>query len=390
MENKLTPDQLVTYNNKRKDFDKSREINTVSPCVAPFNNMYFTTEGHAAPCWLLVGHLEQWSTDKSIKNIWFGPHFDKFREDLKNGVFESKCRVCKQKIEADTWPLAMAYDGFPVQEYPSCLELELSNQCNLECLMCEGRLSSGIRKNREKLPPMPNVYDDSFVEQLKEFIPHLKELRFNGGEPFAQKIVYDICMLVADMNPGLRINIATNGTVYNKQVKTILERCNIHLNISIDSLDKQNYESIRVNGDFDVLMENFNKFNQYCKENDRGLSVMVNPMRNNWWEMPKFVEFTNENKVHLWYNTIHHPEHLGIWNLPSSDLKNILDKLIPLSEKLKPTEYSNFVAYGNWEKFDHFVNKQINNWYIKQLTREAELDKKIINIVHANSYRGTK
>jgi radical SAM protein with 4Fe4S-binding SPASM domain len=378
--NNLTQEQILAYNEKRQEFDRSRKINTISPCVAPFNNMYFTVEGNVAPCWLLVGHVDKWSPLRSIKDIWQGEEFTTYRNNLIKGAFEKECRVCKQKIEADTWPLAMAYDGFSIKEYPTLMELELSNQCNLECVMCDGRLSSGIRKNRDKLPPMPAVYDDSFVEQLKEFIPHLEELRFNGGEPFAQKIVYDICMLVAEINPGLRINIATNGTVYNKQVRSILEKCNVSLNISIDSLDKENYESIRVNGNFDDLMENFQTFNNYCKLNERGLSVMVNPMRTNWWEMPEFVRFTNENKVNLWYNTIHHPEHLSIWSLPSQDLSIILQALELRVEELKPVNTENYVAYGNWEKLDHFVNKQIKNWYNKQQAREIESDKKIIKI----------
>jgi radical SAM protein with 4Fe4S-binding SPASM domain len=376
--NKLTREEIEAYNNKRKQFDQGREINTISPCVAPYNNMYFTTEGHVAPCWLLVGKLEKWSPTRSIKDIWFGEKFTEYRNNLKEGLFNSECRVCKQKIEADTWPLAMAYDGFTVKEYPTLLELELSNQCNLECIMCEGRLSSGIRKNRDNLPPMPMVYDDSFIEQLKEFIPHLEELRFNGGEPFAQKIVYDICMLVAELNPTLRINIATNGTVYNKQVRAILDKCNIHLNISIDSLDKENYESIRLNGDFDELMENFQTFKNYCHDNNRGLSVMVNPMNNNWWEMPNFVKFTIENKVHLWYNTIHHPEHLSIWKLPSSDISVILQTLEPMVDELKPINTDNYVAHGNWEKLDHFVNKQVRNWYNKQTAREKDQKKVFI------------
>jgi len=370
--NKLTEEQVNAYNEKRQAFDKSRNINTVSPCVAPYNNMYFTTQGRVAPCWLLVGFVDNWGPNRSIKDIWFGEKFTEYRNSLKNREFNSECRVCKQKIEADTWPLALAYDGFSVKEYPTLLELELSNQCNLECVMCEGRLSSGIRKNRDKLPPLPMIYDDSFVEQLKEFIPHLEELRFNGGEPFAQKIVYDICMVVAELNPSLRINMATNGTVYNKQVKDILEKCNIHLNISIDSLEKENYEAIRINGDFDVLMENFQIFKNYCHTNNRGLSVMVNPMNNNWWEMPNFVKFTIENKVNLWYNTIHHPAHLSIWKLPSSELDIILQKLKPQVEELRPKDFSNYVAQGNWEKLDHLVNKQISNWYQKQIDREKK------------------
>lgn len=378
--NKLTAEQINAYNDKRQAFDQNRSINKISPCIAPYNNMYFTTEGNVAPCWLLVGKLEKWGPKNSIKDIWFGEAFTTYRNNLKEGVFDSECRVCKQKIEADTWPLAMAYDGFSVKEYPTMLELELSNQCNLECIMCEGRLSSGIRKNRDKLPPLPQVYDDSFVEQLKEFIPHLEELRFNGGEPFAQKIVYDICMLVAEINPSLRINIATNGTVYNKQVRAILEKCNVSLNISIDSLDKENYEAIRINGNFDDLMNNFQTFKQYCQDNNRGLSVMVNPMNNNWWEMPEFVKFTTENKVHLWYNTIHHPEHLSIWKLPSADISVMLQTLQPQVDELKPEDFSNHVAYGNWEKLDHFVNKQLSNWYNKQLSREDEATKRVIQI----------
>ena len=379
--NKLSQEQILKYNVKRTEFDKNRSINTTSPCVAPFNNMYFTTEGRVAPCWLLVGHLDTWTTERSIKDIWFGEAFTKYRNNLTNGIFEKDCRVCKQKIEADTWPLALAYDGFSVKEYPTLLELELSNQCNLECVMCEGRLSSGIRKNRDNLPPLPMTYDDSFVEQLKEFIPHLEELRFNGGEPFAQKIVYDICMVVAELNPSLRINIATNGTVYNKQVQKIMDRCNLHLNISIDSLEKENYEAIRINGDFDLLMTNFQRFRDYCNSNKRGLSVMVNPMRNNWWEMPNFVEFATNNKVHLWYNTIHHPDHLSIWSLPSSDISVIIQTLELEVKRLKPDPLTdNFTALGNWEKLDHFVNKQITNWYNKQIEREQEINKKVIEI----------
>lgn len=369
----LTEQQIADYNNKRKQYDVTRQINMISPCIAPFNNMYFTTDGKVAPCWLLVGYADTWSNERSIHDIWTGEKFSKYREDLRNGIFNNACGVCKQKIEADTWPLAIAYDGFTVKKYPTLLELELSNQCNLECIMCEGRLSSGIRKNRDKLPPLPNIYDESFVEQLKEFIPHLEELRFNGGEPFAQKIVYDICMLAADLNPELKINIATNGTVYNKQVQAILEKCNIHLNISIDSLNKTNYEAIRINGNFDVLMENFKIFKKYCHNNSRVLTVMVNPMNNNWWEMPEFVKFTTSNQVHLWYNTIHHPSHLSIWSLSSSELKSIIDKLSPQVDELKPSDHHNYIALGNWEKLDHFVNKQLINWLNKQIQREKEV-----------------
>lgn len=325
------------------------------PCNAPFNNMYFTVRGNVSPCWKLPGYCDKWSNQRSISDIWFGEKFQMYRDALKQELFLNRCKECKNEIDNDVWPLAKAYQKFPVQQYPSLIELELSNQCNLECIMCNGLLSSGIRKNRENLPPLPEIYDDSFRMQLHEFIPHLTELRFNGGEPLAQKIVLDICEDIIAINPDLKINIATNGTVYNKRVRYLMEKCNLHFNISIDSLQKHRYEEIRVNGNFDSLMKNFKIFHNYCKQGNRELAVMVNPMRINWDEMIDFAIFCKEKNANLWYNTILYPEHLALWNLSSAKLKNIYESL---SEKLKSEDLE-----GD-STVQHLVHNQIKNWLL--------------------------
>jgi len=329
----------------------------MTPCNAPFNNMYFTVRGKVSPCWKTTGDCDQWSQDRSIRDIWFGDTFEKYRHALEKNIFLNRCKECEKNINEGVWPLAKAYEDFPIKQYPSLMELELSNQCNLECIMCSGELSSGIRKNRDKLPPLPMIYDESFREQLHEFIPHLTELRFNGGEPFAQKIVLDICDDVARINPGLKINMATNGTVINKRVRHIMSNNNLHFNISIDSLIPYKYEEIRINGKFYKLMINTVKFAEYCKENNRDLSIMVNPMRNNWEEMVHFVEFTHGLNANLWFNTILYPKQYAIWNLPTSELTEIYntmkDQLTNLDKSLK-----------TYSVFEHLVEKQIKNWLL--------------------------
>jgi MoaA/NifB/PqqE/SkfB family radical SAM enzyme len=329
-------------------------LDKVTPCNAPFNNMYFTVLGNVSPCWKLPGFADRWSKDRSILDIWNGEHFQKYRDALTSNIFLNRCQECKRDIDNNVWPLAKAYEMFPVRQYPSVMELELSNQCNLECTMCSGLLSSGIRKNRDKLPPLKQIYDDSFIEQLKEFVPHLVELRFNGGEPFAQKIVLDICDMVAEINPTLKINIATNGTVYNKRVSHILANNNIHLNISIDSLIPERYEAIRINGNFNQLMNNFDIFHRYCKDNNRELSVMVNPMRNNWEEMVDFGVFARDNKANLWFNTILYPKELALWNLPPDQLTQIYNTL---KQKLE-------AEVDLPETVSHLINNQIRNWVL--------------------------
>ena len=324
-------------------------------CKAPFNNMYFTISGKVSPCWKTVGWCDTWGKDKSIYDIWTGKKFTKYRNSLLFENYNHKCGECKAEADKGVWPLAKAYEEFPVNSYPSLMELELSNQCNLECIMCSGDLSSGIRKNREKKPPLPDIYDETFVEQLKAFIPHLTELRFNGGEPFAQKIVLDICDVVASIKPNLKITIATNGTVYNSRVKHILASCNIHLNISIDSLNTLKYEEIRVNGNYQQLMHNFEKFKKYCHYNSRSLCVMVNPMVNNWEEMVNFVRWADHHCVHLWYNTVKYPEELAIMHLPKDKINHIYTTLRADLNSL-PKDIL------NWDKCDHLINNQISSW----------------------------
>ena len=325
-------------------------------CNAPSNNMYFNVLGEVSPCWLTTAVADRWSEDRSIRDIWFGDKFQGYRDRLANKIYTGKCALCKMESDQSVWPLAMAYDKFPVGEYPSLIELELSNQCNLECVMCSGMLSSGIRKNRDKLPPLPMIYSEKFVNELKEFIPHLTELRFNGGEPFAQKIVLDICDIVAEINPGLKINIATNGTIMNSRVRHIMDYNNLHVNVSIDSLIPGRYAQIRIHGDLRVVMRNFEIFREYCHSKGRELSVMVNPMRNNWEEMANFTRWTSERNVNLWFNTIRYPEHLALWNLPSDELKKIIDVMSDQEEHLR--------GLRNHCVFKHLVMYQITNWWM--------------------------
>jgi radical SAM protein with 4Fe4S-binding SPASM domain len=330
-----------------------KSYGAVAPCNAPFNNMYITLRGDVAPCWKLPGLCDKWSKDRSLMDIWKGEKFQTYRDALKQNKFLNRCQECKKEIDNDVWPLAKAYENFPVNTMPSLMEIELSNQCNLACIMCSGNLSSAIRKN-EGLPPLPQIFDDTFIEQMKEFIPHLTELRVNGGEPFAQKILLDLLDAVAEIKPDLRVNIATNGTVYNKRVQGILDKCNIHLNISIDSLIKERYEKIRLNSKFEVLMKNFEIFKSYCLNNNRKLSIMVNPMNNNWDEMIEFVKFTDVHNCNLWYNTILYPKHLSIKYLPGPEIAKIIEKL---QEKL--LEVKNM---RNYHVAEHLINDQFVNW----------------------------
>jgi len=337
-----------------------------SPCRAAWNNMYWNVHAKASPCWLTVGEIDRWTVDRSISDIWNGEHYKQKRQDLVEQKFTGRCSECKKDIDNAVWPLARAYSQYSVKKYPTMMEMELSNQCNLECVMCSGELSSGIRKNREGKPPLPMAYTDKFIEQLEEFIPHLEELRFNGGEPFAQRIVLDICDMVAEVNPKLKVNIDNNGTVYSKRVRKILEQNNVHINLSIDSLDPERYAAIRINGKLSKVFENLERYKEYCTSGGRELCIMVNPMRNNWFEMIDFLDFTNKHNTNLWYNTIRYPAEYAIWNLPSDELKKIYDGLQKRLDDWVPYKDKK----NNVHITKHLIDEQIGTWLLDSYTRE--------------------
>ena len=366
----LSTDTINAYNASRE------KLNTDDICHAPFSNMYFNVHGDCAPCWLTFIEPDSYK-EKSIRDIWFGEKYQTLRSRLLNYDLTFKCSVCLKNLQGGNYTsvLAKAYDVNPIQEYPTMMELEIANTCNLECVMCIGELSSAIRKNRDKLPPMKSPYDDKFVEQLEEFIPHLKELRFNGGEPFLINSVFKIFEKVEKLNPKLKIVIATNGTVVNYKVKEWLGKLNIHINFSLDSLTPEIYEAIRVNAHFDRVMEHFLFFQQYTKANNRTMCLMVNPMRNNWHEMPEFIRFVNKHNINIWFNTIHRPIEWSIWALPSAELSTIHGQLSSVNYT-KEDRGGSLSAY-NIGIYNNLVNVQIKNWLSEATEREARESKTI-------------
>lgn len=350
---------IAQYNSTRSVSDKTLL------CHAPFTNMYFNTEGHVALCWKTFHRHETYSENRSIMDIWKGENFEKIRSGIKDCQLDFGCQECKNHILEKNFVnvLSKAYDTNHIHpDYPTIMEFELSNSCNLGCSMCNGNLSSTIRKNREKLPPLKSPYGEKFIHELRQFIPHLKEARFNGGEPFLINQYYQIWDDVIKLNPSLRMVIATNGTVLNTKVKEYMGKANFHFNISIDGMSPETYEGIRKGGSFSRLMDNLDYFIEYCRKNDRTICIMINPLRQNWWEMPEFVSFCNERNIHLWFNTIMKPANQALWSLPANELKHIYDSLKSEKPKTRGIIPSDIERY-NLKTYQNLVEQQILTWY---------------------------
>ena len=197
-------------------------------CHAPFVSLNFEQNGNVrACCYNTKDILGKWP-NQSIREIWQGEKANRLRGYIRQNDLGRGCTECGNMLVAGNYQGVRAkfFDEYAPNnlssrvhyfrqqlsghiEYPKVLEFELSNECNLECVMCNGYFSSSIRKNREKLPPLSSPYNDQFVKELEEFIPHLTDAKFLGGEPFMIDIYLKIWERILQINPSVRIHITT-------------------------------------------------------------------------------------------------------------------------------------------------------------------------------------
>lgn len=377
----LTDTQIKAYNQVR--IKKARGI----LCHAPFVSLNFEQNGNVSACCYNRSFSLGKIPNQSIQEIWNGEKANQLRSFIKQNDLSGGCSACQEVIQFGNYQgtKAIYYDEYATQKniwqkvknlinqsehdfIPKVFEFELSNSCNLECIMCNGYFSSAIRKNREHLPAIKNHYGDEFVEQLTPFIPHLTDVKFLGGEPFLIDIYYKIWDKIIAINPKIRVHITTNATIVNKKTRSYLEKLNAGIIISIDSLNKENYEKIRLNADYDMVIQNIQYFINYTKEKNTFLSFAICPIVSNKFDIPEIMHFCNQNNIHIHFNTVWTPENESLRFLSSQDLKDII-------EHYKKVKYpvSNKLQIENFNKLNDFIS-QLESWYSEKVNNETKVD----------------
>jgi MoaA/NifB/PqqE/SkfB family radical SAM enzyme len=302
-----------------------------SLCYAPFTNLFFDRLGDVRVCcwnWQVpVGNVLRNSMDE----IWHGPKIEALRRTLAANAFAKGCDFCQfQTAEGVFAGVKMRqFDRFAVTgedpQWPKQMEFSISNACNLECVMCDGNHSSAIRAHREKRPPMPRIYSDAFLDSMRAYLPHLTQAKFLGGEPFLVVEHFRLWdMMIADGVKTL-CHVTTNGTQYSERIERVLAAIPFGFSISLDAVTKRTYESIRVNAVFEEVMANARRFREYVRERKTSFSFTYCLMSNNWREFGEFCLMADQWEAAVGINTVRTPPELGIYTMPVSELRKILD-----------------------------------------------------------------
>lgn len=333
----ISKDVIRQYAATRKNTDTSLL------CHAPSVNLNFEQNGNVrACCYNFKEILGTWP-QQSILEIWESANTMQLRKNIAQNNLGGGCLECGKMITAGNYQGVRAkyYDEFQnnnwwtkiknsfqaATPFPKVMEFELSNKCNLECVMCNGYFSSSIRKNREQLPPLVSPYNDKFVEELAYFIPHLTDAKFLGGEPFLIDIYLKIWEAISKINPSIKLHITTNCTLLTDRVKKLLENLNAGIIVSIDSVVPETYQAIRQFQNFEQVMQNLEYLRQYTQRKKTFISLAACPITLNRFELPLLLDFCLEKQITLYFNAVYSPAHLSLKELPEQELLETIEFL---------------------------------------------------------------
>ena len=217
--NKIT--DLIKTNASTKDVIEK----TNSYCPWLWNHLHVTTNGQVFPCCLggeasPIGNIN----NESFDDIWTGLEFKKLRKAVLQDKKIPHCKTCYTKEQQSGFSLrheaitrfhesakdmvmTTQDDGTSPDAKPVYLDIRFSNICNMRCKMCGHFSSSKWFGDSEKLKEK-GIYNygtnsdtaivngvedsDALLDRLEEYLPHMQEIYFAGGEPLFMEQHYKL------------------------------------------------------------------------------------------------------------------------------------------------------------------------------------------------------
>ena len=179
---------------------------------------------------------------------------------------------------------------------PFNIEMDITNQCNLRCVMCYFSDDRIHQRRREDLAPQ------DFARIAEQLFPLAHRVSLSiATEPLIHRHFPEFLAIAKQYEiPKLYIN--TNGLLLNHALIEDMIRGNLHaIGISLDAATKATYERIRVGSTFEKVISNIQAINRAKRRMDSPIPrVTLNfvMMRANIQELPAFIRLARDLEVH--------------------------------------------------------------------------------------------
>lgn len=147
--------------------------------------------------------------------------------------------------------------------FPKIIELEITNHCNFQCIMCPTGIDTAKRQRGY-------MSDETYYKLIDEISAHKVALKFVGqGEPLLhQKAIYYMTMA---RKKGIITHLTTNGSLLSKDMmKRIIEDEALDsIKFSFQGVDSFGYSMLRQKDNFEELINTIEEFYDFRGDKEK-------------------------------------------------------------------------------------------------------------------------
>jgi hypothetical protein len=316
-------------------------------------------------------------TKDTVEEIWNSEFLKDFRMKKINNEYIKFCETCYQEdsmgVASKRQAVIDAYyndnkhlideakeNNGMMSTMPVWWELRLSSICNEACRMCIPQTSSkmreefakfsnelplSVKKNTESaiIQYNSNGYlgeSEFFLNQFWDNISDIKYLELHGGEPTADKTLWELVEKVVSSGHSRHIHVHVHTNIHSLQQRHIElwdQFCTGWIGISIDAYGEEN-EYIRYGSKWSAIENNLKLVKGLGSHWTKWVTSSV--MSYNSCTMHKlidwFIDYTKDNELQdLWWrmDPVTNPNLMRIEHIPISLRIEAISKLTPLIDK---------------------------------------------------------
>ena len=310
-----------------------------------------------------------------IKDFWESDYREEVKNKMLRGETVSDCARCYKDEAEGKISLRNHYNSIyknlPVRASPTALDLDLSNLCNLQCIMCGPNRSSQWTKELggKALTPISKEQ----IDQLCEVSDNVKHLTIQGGEPSIMPEFEYYFQYLKDKNliGDIEIDCISNLTNINNKFYKLLEHFkSANINVSVDAYDKVN-DYIRFPSKFHKVEKNLLELSNKKMQVNLQITLQTLSMHNFYdflsWISRVQGKYKQKNKnLGLNISYVTDPKHLDIKNAPVK----LRQKMISDIRKFKKKKLSaiNDIKFNiELRNIEKLLSKDDRPKYIKEL-----------------------
>ncbi len=356
----------------------------------PFVHSTVRTNGNIHLCCVSSETSTYNIKNNNIKEWWTS--IEPIRQSMLQGESLSACTTCYEHERQGVTSQRQSYNKrFKIisekyakqiidlyyKELPAPIdyELQITNICNLKCIMCGDSESSAVL-SENKILKLTTVDQSQYFwskDQIDNTLallqdPNTKSITFRGGEPFLIPQIKQTMMAVVDSGRSklIDLQIVTNCTTFdNKWVEILNQFKSVWVICSIDAVGDR-YEFIRYGATWNQVDKNIDLIKTI-----KNVYITVNTVVQNInvFGIKDLLTWGQQKNLYIKLSLLQEPSYLAVNILPKqlrdqaiTELDSLLhftrvENLAKIKEYLEVSQFDTIL----WDEFIHMISIKNNH-----------------------------